>query len=99
MLYGSIAFNANNQSYTIYHNVSSGWSVSTNIPVQKDGRKGGFKTYTIAYVVYEKASARPPPSRCVGGVRVAEVERGVGTCWAPPGGPGPLPVSTLLWCL
>jgi len=56
LLYGSITFNPNNQSYTIYHNVSGSttWEVSTNIVVQKDGRKGGYKNYTIAYFVYEK---------------------------------------------
>ncbi len=55
-LYGSITFNPANESYTIYHNVSGSvtWEVSSNIPVQKKGGKA--KTYSIAYVVYEKVA-------------------------------------------
>ena len=37
MLYGSITFDPNNSSYTIYHNVSGSttWEVSTNIKRQE----------------------------------------------------------------
>lgn len=53
VLFGSVTFNPTAQSYTIYHSdVNSGWSVSTDIPVQKVGQ--GYKNYTIVYIVYEK---------------------------------------------
>jgi len=57
LLFGSCTFNPNNQTYTVYHSdVTSGWSVTSNIAVQK--RAGDYKNYTIAYFVFEK------PARC-----------------------------------
>lgn len=52
LLYGSITLDPKTKSYNIYHNVSGSttWDVTMNIPIQKG------KTYTIAYVVYEKVA-------------------------------------------
>ena len=51
-LYGSITLDPKTKSYNVYHNVSgsTSWDVTMNIPIQKG------KTYTIAYVVYEKVA-------------------------------------------
>jgi len=57
VLYGRVTFNANNQSYTMYHeDMTDGWSVTTNIGVQKTSA-GAYKNYTIVYFVYEKVCA------------------------------------------
>ena len=60
-LFGSITYDASTSSYNIYHNSSDGWSVTTNIPVQKKG--GVAKIYNIAYFVYEKVR-RSRAARC-----------------------------------
>eukprot|EP00053_Salpingoeca_punica_P004877 m.51421 g.51421 ORF g.51421 m.51421 type:complete len:262 (-) comp12988_c0_seq1:46-831(-) len=53
VLFGSVTFNPSRNSYTIYHSdLNDGWSVSTEIPIQKIN--GQFKTYNIIYFVYEK---------------------------------------------
>eukprot|EP01123_Difflugia_compressa_P000853 TRINITY_DN10987_c0_g1_i1.p1 TRINITY_DN10987_c0_g1~~TRINITY_DN10987_c0_g1_i1.p1 ORF type:complete len:229 (-),score=43.20 TRINITY_DN10987_c0_g1_i1:20-706(-) len=55
ILFGSITFNENNQSYTLLHtDLTDGWSVSTNIGVQQNN-DGTFKNYTIIYFVMEKS--------------------------------------------
>jgi hypothetical protein len=57
VLHGVVTFNPANQSYTIVHtNLNSGWSVEANIDVQKK-RGGGYKNYTIVYIVFEKPAA------------------------------------------
>ena len=52
LLYGSVSLDPKTKSYNVYHNVSGSttWDVTMNIPIQKG------KTYTIAYVVYEKVA-------------------------------------------
>lgn len=43
-LFGSITFNPANETYTIFHkDLTDGWSVSTNIAVEKEKRGGGYK--------------------------------------------------------
>lgn len=51
-LFGAVSFNAANQSYTVQHSSSDGWSVTSEINVQKSG--SSYKNYTIGYVVFEK---------------------------------------------
>jgi len=54
VLFGSVSFNPSNQSYTMYHSdMTTGWSVTTNIPVQKT-TSGLYKNYTLTYFVMEK---------------------------------------------
>lgn len=54
VLHGVLTYNANNNSYTITHtNMNDGWSVTSVIPIQK-AKSGGYKQYTIMYVVFEK---------------------------------------------
>jgi len=85
VLYGSVSFNAANQSYTIYHqDMTDGWSVTTEIAVQK-ASSGAYKNYTIVYWVFEKVCAtcgQYPPDNWVefydiyveyGGVQVTPV--------------------------
>jgi len=55
ILFGSVTFNPKNQSYTMYHlDMTDGWSVKTNIPVQQDPDTGYYKNFTIVYFVFEK---------------------------------------------
>lgn len=57
LLYGSVDFNANNQSYSVYHSdVDDGWSVTSNIRVQRTERGHIYKNYTIVYFVFEKVA-------------------------------------------
>ena len=51
-LYGAVTLDASKKSYAVFHNVSGSttWDVTMDIPIQKG------KTYTIAYVVYEKVA-------------------------------------------
>lgn len=51
--FGSITYNPATHSYTIFHNVTSGKSVSTPIKIQKDSH-GNYKNYSIFYAVWEK---------------------------------------------
>jgi len=54
ILFGSVTYTPQNQSYTIYHSdMTTGWSVTSSIGIQQDD-SGNYKNYTIAYVVYEK---------------------------------------------
>jgi len=54
VLFGSVTYVAENNTYTIYHSdMTTGWSVTSSIPIQTDN-SGNYKNYTIAYVVYEK---------------------------------------------
>jgi hypothetical protein len=57
LLFGSLTYTPANQSYTIYHNVSGSvtWEVSSSIKIQKDGRKGGYKNFTIARSKYKQS--------------------------------------------
>jgi len=56
ILFGSVTYNAATASYTMYHkDLTDGWSVSTNIPIQADPDTGVLKNYTIAYFVMEKS--------------------------------------------
>jgi len=49
----SCSFDPKTHSYVVKHtNMNDGWSVTTTIPVQKDGFS--YKNYTIAYFVFEK---------------------------------------------
>ena len=43
-----------NRVVSIGSNLNSSWSTSGKIKVQEDG-EGGYKTYTIAYIVMEKS--------------------------------------------
>lgn len=53
ILHGVVTFNPQNESYTIVHtDLTDGWSVSAEIPVQREGGKA--KIYNIAYIVFEK---------------------------------------------
>lgn len=55
LLYGSVDFNSGNQSYTVYHSdVNDGWSVTSNIRVQRKEFGHVYKNYTIIYFVFEK---------------------------------------------
>ena len=73
VLYGSVTFDEKTNSYDVFHkDLTDGWSVHTNIPVQRaasavndDGgrrlwspspHKGAYKNYTIVYVVFEKVA-------------------------------------------
>eukprot|EP00999_Lentomonas_sp_LEN2_P000409 NODE_1410_length_870_cov_127.752355_g1364_i0.p1 GENE.NODE_1410_length_870_cov_127.752355_g1364_i0~~NODE_1410_length_870_cov_127.752355_g1364_i0.p1 ORF type:complete len:252 (+),score=57.71 NODE_1410_length_870_cov_127.752355_g1364_i0:61-816(+) len=54
VLFGSCRFDSGNQSYSVYHkDQNNGWSVTSNIPVQRSSG-GGHKNFTIAYFVFEK---------------------------------------------
>jgi hypothetical protein len=66
LLFGSITYEPATNSYTVFHNSSSGGSVSMNIPIQKD-RAGAFKNYSIAYFVFEKTApcGDYPPNKIV----------------------------------
>lgn len=56
ILFGSVTFNAREQSYTILHSdLNDSWSVSTKIPVQKTWT-GEYKNFKIAYIVFEKVN-------------------------------------------
>ncbi len=53
VLFGSVTYVAENNTYTMYHSdLNDGWEVYTSIPIQKKG--GSYKSYTIAYFVFEK---------------------------------------------
>lgn len=52
ILFGAVSFNPSNQSYTVTHTSSDGWSVTSEIKVQKSGST--YKNYTIGYIVFEK---------------------------------------------
>eukprot|EP01116_Phalansterium_solitarium_P014482 TRINITY_DN3217_c0_g1_i1.p1 TRINITY_DN3217_c0_g1~~TRINITY_DN3217_c0_g1_i1.p1 ORF type:complete len:248 (-),score=62.45 TRINITY_DN3217_c0_g1_i1:99-842(-) len=57
-LYGSVDFNAGNQSYTVYHSdLNDGWSVTSNIRVQRKEFGHVYKNYTIMYFVFEKVAS------------------------------------------
>ena len=66
LLYGKVVFEKNN-SYTMYHkDINDGWSVQTNIPIQRD-ESGSYKKYNIIYFVMEKSQwdcdQYPPDNR------------------------------------
>ncbi|EGD73234.1 hypothetical protein PTSG_04950 [Salpingoeca rosetta] len=53
VLFGSVSYNPSKNSYTVFHkDMNDGWSVTTEIPVQRSG--GDYKKYTIVYFVFEK---------------------------------------------
>jgi len=57
LLYGSVDFNAGNESYTVYHSdLDDGWSVTSNIKVQREEKGHIYKNYTIVYFVFEKVA-------------------------------------------
>ena len=52
LLFGSVTFNPVRQSYTMVHtDMTDGWSVTTEIPVQKT--LSGYKNYTIGILEEE----------------------------------------------
>eukprot|EP01084_Bolivina_argentea_P145791 255451_1 len=54
IIYTSMKFNPENQTYSIHHaDKTSGWSVDTIYPVQKQSN-GQYKVYSMAYFVFEK---------------------------------------------
>lgn len=54
VLFGSVTYVPENNTYTIFHSdQTSGWSVTSSIPIQQDD-SGNYKNYTIAYIVFEK---------------------------------------------
>ena len=55
ILYGSVSFNEDDESYTVYHSdLNDNWSVTSTIDVQEDSKNGGYKNYTMSYFVFEK---------------------------------------------
>jgi hypothetical protein len=66
-LFGSITYRPQTNSYDVYHNSSDGWSVTMNIPIQKDRATNNFKNYSIAYFVFEKTApcGDYPPDKLV----------------------------------
>eukprot|EP01147_Barroeca_monosierra_P007226 gene7226-9689_t len=54
VLFGSVTYNPSRNSYVMYHkDITDGWSVTTEIPIQR-ARSGEFKKYNIIYFVFEK---------------------------------------------
>jgi len=52
-LFGSVTYTPANNSYTVYHSdLTTGWSVTSSIPVQEG------KNYNILYFVMEKSQWR-----------------------------------------
>jgi len=55
ILYGAVDYDPNTHSYNIIHtDMTDGWTVTTNIPIQK--KNNVYKNMTIAYFVYEKVA-------------------------------------------
>eukprot|EP01090_Pellita_catalonica_P010974 TRINITY_DN22437_c0_g1_i1.p1 TRINITY_DN22437_c0_g1~~TRINITY_DN22437_c0_g1_i1.p1 ORF type:complete len:235 (+),score=34.41 TRINITY_DN22437_c0_g1_i1:32-736(+) len=57
VIFGSVKYNPSNHSYTLFaQDLTIGWSVSSNIEIQKDV-SGHYKNYTLAYFVFEHPNA------------------------------------------
>lgn len=67
-LHGEIQLNSDGQGYTVRNfDITSGWSVNSSVPIQANS-DGSLKTFTIAYVVFEKVadcSEYPPDGKVV----------------------------------
>eukprot|EP01110_Echinostelium_bisporum_P007129 TRINITY_DN27463_c0_g1_i1.p1 TRINITY_DN27463_c0_g1~~TRINITY_DN27463_c0_g1_i1.p1 ORF type:complete len:223 (-),score=83.68 TRINITY_DN27463_c0_g1_i1:6-674(-) len=52
VVFGSVTYVPENNTYTIYHSAPDGWSTSNSIPIQK--KNGTPKIFNIIYFVFEK---------------------------------------------
>lgn len=81
IIYGNVSLASDGKSYDSYHSSSNGWSVRMNVPIQKKGKVGALKEYSIVYFVFEKPAncQQYPPEqkvtfsdiRCVVATRAA----------------------------